>query len=170
MESWLDRPSKGVAGWHERRIRRLLSGHGRNEVEGLGAIIMRDRLSQTSRRPLPPPHQFKTEFLFAIRNVTVVRIVQMFSNPDPTDRNLCAKAVIATVLKSWSDGLKTRYLITAGGFLSFAWPRQVTVADPSDPAPKDVQLLKEAAEKTCRLPKTKDRDNCSSNRQSDQTF
>jgi hypothetical protein len=112
---------------------------------------MRDRISQSSRSPRnPSPHQFETEFLSAARNVSVVRIVQLFSNPDPTDRNRCAKAVIATVLKSWPHGLKTRYLITAGGFLSFAWPRQVTVADPSDPTPRDVQLLKGAAEKTCR--------------------
>ena len=112
---------------------------------------MRDQVSQTSnRRHNPSPQQLKTQFLSDVGGLTVARIVQAFSNPAPKDRNRCAKAVIASVLKSWPPGLKTRYLITAGGFLSFKWPRQVTAADPSDPAPKDVQLIKKAAEKACR--------------------
>jgi hypothetical protein len=119
------------------------------EINGtIGGRMELSKITTPRSRPL----RFVTTFHDAdrITRTTVVRIVHAFSDPGLTDRNRRAKAVLANVLKSWPPGLRTPYLITAGGFLSFKWPRKVTVADPSKPDPKDIQLLTEAAEKACR--------------------
>jgi hypothetical protein len=118
----------------------------------VGQLIgMVHQVSETTHRRLLPL-RLMTTFQDVNRNskATVVRIVHAFPDPGSPERSRHANAVMADVLKSWPPGLKTRYLITAGGFLSFEWPSQVAVTDPSKPSPKEVQLLKEGAEKACR--------------------
>jgi hypothetical protein len=111
---------------------------------------MGNRTSETSHRPRNlSPSRFETEFVSDVNNATVVRIVHAFCGPDMKDRNRCAKAVLADVLKSWPRSLKTRYLITTGGFLSFEWPQHLTIADPAKPNPTDLLFLMKAAKDAC---------------------
>jgi hypothetical protein len=77
-----------------------------------------------------------------------MRIIHAFRASD--DRNGQAKAIINDVLKTWPRGLKTRYLLTAGGFLSFQWPKDVFPVDPARPRPSEIRLLEGAAVGACR--------------------
>jgi hypothetical protein len=80
---------------------------------------------------------------------TVVRIVQTFENPDPQFRNRWANAVLEAVAESWPQGLRARYVITAGGFISFEWPQHLVVRIPSRPKPKEVKELTQYAAIAC---------------------
>lgn len=111
----------------------------------------------SSRQPQAVP-AFTTNFFDFEGNVTtalrgkasIVRIVQAFKNPNAHSRNRWAKAVLHSVIRSWPTGLKARYLITSGGFLSFGWPQDLTVDDPGH-APEDaIRLLKQQAVAACQ--------------------
>jgi hypothetical protein len=111
---------------------------------------MAQAIAKSSNRPSHSLPWFGTTFYPSSNfvNPAVVRIVHAFRASD--DRNREAKSIIDNVLKTWPKGLKTRYLITAGGFLSFQWPTGVFPADAGRPNKSEIRLLEDAAVGECR--------------------
>jgi hypothetical protein len=111
---------------------------------------MAQAIAKSSKRPSHSLPRFGTTFYTSTNfmNPAVVRIVHAFQASD--DRNREAKPIIDDVLKTWPERLKTRYLITAAGFLSFQWPTGVFPADPARPSKNEIRLLGDAAVGECR--------------------
>lgn len=111
---------------------------------------MAQAIAKSSKRPSHSPPRVGTTFYPSnnSENPAVVRIIHEF--PASDDRNREAKPIIDDVLKTWPERLKTRYLITAAGFLSFQWPTGVFPADPGRPSKSEIRLLKDAAVGECK--------------------